>query len=474
VARDGELVAHAQPFSFNVVERLSKVDTTSWPYVSQNGTEQEVLEHLAAHNLNRLDLAEVAWRMKDKAFFGQTIDLLTGRRHYHHDLWSYGIYHDVLLVAREYLKHSPYADRVGAWVDTPLLTVDPVARHAYQHMEYEPLVNPRAHPVGKARTILNHRMREQYQRLMKVLSYKAALDDADALAVAYYLLLQDRVEEGLEWFASVKPDALPTRLQYDYMKAYVSLYEENLEQAASIAKAYAEYPVPRWRNRFVNLANQLKEVSGAGALVADAKDREQTQNQLAATEPALDLKVEARRIELAYQNLDACTLNVYPMDIELLFSRNPFIQQQSAQFSFIRPVMSQAVELPAGSNTVTRDLPKEFRSSNVMVEVVAGGLRKAQAYFANTLSVQMIENYGQVAVRQAETRKPLSRVYVKVYARMKDGSTMFFKDGYTDFRGRFDYVSLNTNELDGVDRFSLLILSDEHGAVIREAAPPKR
>ena len=57
---------------------------------------------------------------------------------------------------------------------------------------------------------------------------------------------------------------------------------------------------------------------------------------------------------------------------------------------------------------------------------------------------------------------------------MNDGSVQFYKDGYTDLRGRFDYTSLNTNELDSVARFALLILSDEHGAVVREADPPKR
>ena len=65
-------------------------------------------------------------------------------------------------------------------------------------------------------------------------------------------------------------------------------------------------------------------------------------------------------------------------------------------------------------------------------------------------------------------------VYVKVYARMNDGEIRFYKDGYTDLRGRFDYTSLNTNELDSVARFALLILSENDGAVVREADPPKR
>ena len=57
---------------------------------------------------------------------------------------------------------------------------------------------------------------------------------------------------------------------------------------------------------------------------------------------------------------------------------------------------------------------------------------------------------------------------------MRDGSVKFYKDGYTDLRGRFDYASLSTNDLDFVDRFSILVMDDEQGALIREVAPPKR
>ena len=50
----------------------------------------------------------------------------------------------------------------------------------------------------------------------------------------------------------------------------------------------------------------------------------------------------------------------------------------------------------------------------------------------------------------------------------------FTKDGDTDLRGRFDYSSLSTSDLDQVERFALLVMSDEHGAVVQEAAVPKR
>ena len=77
-------------------------------------------------------------------------------------------------------------------------------------------------------------------------------------------------------------------------------------------------------------------------------------------------------------------------------------------------------------------------------------------------------------VTQEGNGKPVSKTYVKVYARMKDGAVRFFKDGYTDFRGEFDYVSLNTNELDQVNELSLLVMSDEHGSLVREVSPPQR
>jgi hypothetical protein len=79
-----------------------------------------------------------------------------------------------------------------------------------------------------------------------------------------------------------------------------------------------------------------------------------------------------------------------------------------------------------------------------------------------------------VQVNHQDGGAPLPGVYVKAYARTRGGAVAFYKDGYTDLRGRFDYGSLSTNELDRAERFALLILSPEHGVVIREAAPPAR
>jgi len=109
-----------------------------------------------------------------------------------------------------------------------------------------------------------------------------------------------------------------------------------------------------------------------------------------------------------------------------------------------------------------------------MVEVVGVGKRQAKPYYPNQMTVQTIEAYGQIQVTRAGTRKPLSAVYVKVYARQQGGKVVFFKDGYTDLRGRFDYASVSAGDVRQVERFAILVLSDEAGAVVREAKPPAR
>ena len=113
----------------------------------------------------------------------------------------------------------------------------------------------------------------------------------------------------------------------------------------------------------------------------------------------------------------------------------------------------------------------------------------------------MTENYGRIETRDSTTDKPLPKAYVKVYAKLKNGTVRFFKDGYTDLRGRFDYASLNgpeggappqpapfepapangldyqmlkPAELKEVEKLALLVLSDTNGATTREMNPPRQ
>ncbi len=477
VATGGEVLAFAAPFTFNAVRLLTNIDKQSWDYISQYGTPDDVLGFLKTENVLRVNLDRIAWRMQDKEFFGKVIALLSARHIYNNTLWSYSVKHNDAPAIRQFLQFAnDFVRQCGDWLDSPLLAIDPIERRDYQHLEYWPLVNARVGQLGRKREILNDRFFSQYQRLLKILSYRGKLDGAELISVTYYLLLQDRVSEAFDQYDAIKPAALATKLQYDYLTAYMDFYKADSKAARTIAVKYAEYPIERWQKLFANVVNQADEIDRRehDVKLADKENRTQVQTSEAATAPSFDFTVDAKKVKVNYQNLKQVRVNYYQMDIELLFSRNPFVQGDSKQFANILPNQTALVVLPAKGSTLEFPLPPKLVNGNLLIEIVGDGQTKSQAYYSNALGVQLVENYGQVRVTQAKDSAPLPKAYVKVYSRMKDGAVKFYKDGYTDLRGYFDYTSLSTNEGDFVDKFSILILSDEFGAVVREAKPPKQ
>lgn len=508
VAKNEAIIAAATARQLKVVETPTTVDKQSWDFVSQHGTDEEVLAFLATQNLLQINLERMAFRLHDAGFFTKAIALLDQRHVYHHTLWSYAVKHNDAAALRQFLQHADqFLAECGPALDSPLVAIDPVERRAYQHLDYTPLVNARAHQLGKRRRILNDALYQQYHRLLAILACRPQLDDTDRMAVTYYLLLQDRVDEASNFFVQVNAERLNSKLQHDYFAAYLDLFNSDPAQAKAIVAKYRDFPVDRWKSAFAAIAAQVDDTGAkplaaaigpntvastnvAAALrdtVLAAADKKpstapqlpevnaQTANTtLASTEPSFDFTVEAKQVRLKFQNLKTVRVNYYEMDIEMLFSRNPFVQQFSNEFSFIRPNETVELKLPEGKPGLDFDLPAKFHNSNVLVEITSAGETKTQTYYSHSLNVQTVENYGQVSVTHDKTKKPLSKTYVKVYARLSDGQVKFYKDGYTDVRGRFDYASLNTGELDTVQRFSLLVLSEEHGAVVREVVPPKR
>ena len=473
VAKNEKIIASGKEATFKVVDQLTQFDEASWEYLSQFGTEKEVLDYLAQNNLQRLDLSRIAWRAKENVdFFKQATKVISERHAYNQILWSYGIYHNLVGQAQEFLKHRDgFLRQCGGAIDSELVSLDPVERHWYQHLEYSPVVNARTHQLGRERKILNDRFREQYNAFLKGLSYLPELSSEDRLSVAGYLFLQDRIAEGLSWLESVEPDEVEERLQYDYLVAYAALFEEKLGVARRISNQYAGHPVDRWRAMFGSMAKRLNEVEGAEE---EDETREQKMDRLSASDSYFELTAEGREAKVGYRNLDEVTVNFYEMDLEFLFSSQPFVSGGEGQFSYIKPNASVTMELPGKDGSVKIEMPEAFANKNVLVEVVGDGNTRSVAIYSNALKVQFSERYGRLAVMHEDNGKPVSKTYVKVYARMKDGNVRFFKDGYTDFRGEFDYVSLNTNELDHVDELSLLVMSDEHGSLVREVSPPQR
>jgi hypothetical protein len=483
VARGEALVAAAPPRVLVVADAVDEPDRSSWAHVSQHGTSAEVLAFLAAHDLERLELARIAWRMEDRGFYEAVIAHLDARHVHDRTLWSYALAHRDLPRVNAFLRHEEsFLRECGAALRSSMVEVDPVARGWHEHLEYAPLIHARAHALGGERKILDQALAAQYRRFLDVLACQPALSEEDVLAAAYYLLLQDRVAEGLTVFDRVDEEAVVTRLQYDYMAAVGALYRGQAQAARQVALIHAEHPVDRWRKRFAAVVSVVDEAGGGGAAaarpegqgVADEGAWLAEQAHLAETEQGFDIAVEGGAVVLSYQNLAQVEVRYYLMDIELAFSRAPFVSQATERFALVKPHGVDVVALPAAARQHRFALPPAYARRNVVVEVVAAGMRKAQGHYAHELLVHVAAQYGQVRVYEQAGGGALPRSYVKVYARMRDGEVRFYKDGYTDLRGCFDYASLSTDALDRVERFAMLVVSQEHGAMIREAAPPQQ
>ncbi|MCA8949786.1 MAG: hypothetical protein KDE27_09810 [Planctomycetes bacterium] len=470
-ATKGRLVAAAEARTLRVVTTPSRIDTRSWQHVSQQGTAAEVLDYLDGHNLQRIDLAKIAWRLRDRQFFLTVTERLRQRHVYDDTVWSYAVLHRDPDAAREYLRHAEsLLRRCGAALASTLVVIDPVERGVYQHLELDPLVHARAHRLGSQPVIGNADLARQYLQLLDILGYHRLLSSEDWLDVTYYLLLQDRVEEALAAFGRIAPAELAARIQYDYLSAYVAFFTGDTERARRIAESHRDHPVAHWQKRFGEMLAQLDEAEGKLPATGDP----QSADALAAKAPAIELALEGRTAHIAHRNLDRCEVRYYELDVEFAFSAQPFASTSGTAAAYVQPNLREVHELPADKDGIAFELPGQFRNKNVLVEVRAGGLVRSQTFFANTLDVRFLESYGQVAVSDPRQQRPLPKTYVKVFARLPNGQVRFHKDGYTDLRGRFDYASVSDDPNAGAERYAVLVLDEQLGAVIRDVAPPAR
>ena len=86
------------------------------------------------------------------------------------------------------------------------------------------------------------------------------------------------------------------------------------------------------------------------------------------------------------------------------------------------------------------------------------------------MNVIINENIGELKVLNSDL-KPVIKAYVKCFAKV-GGSNQFYKDGYTDLRGKFNYLALNTDQLKDASMFYIFVSDDDLGSMIKECRPP--
>lgn len=462
VSRGGTIVAAAPATTLDVTAGAAVADTTSWSYVSQHGALADVVGYLERGNLAEIDLERIAWRMKERTAYDAVLRALEQRRVYHPALWGYALLHRDPTRIRAFLRAlGPTLPDAGPVLE--MIGLDAEDTGGYEHLELAPLVNARAHRLGGKRRILNDGLAAQYTRFLELVAHRPVASTEDLLAAASYLLAQDRHTETLAMLARVTPASITEQLQYAYLAAYGACLTGDVARARMLAEPWRTVPVDRWRRTFEALLAMLADEP------VDPQSREQQHAELAAKQPAFDLAVDRDGVLVRAQHVATLELRFFEMDVELLFSRQPFVQSDVSRFSFIEPGHREILEQPLEQRVAW---PAALRGKNVVVEAVGAGQRKAKIQYANDLATTLAHQYGQVRVQH--DGRALASTYVKVYARNQGGAVTFYKDGYTDLRGWFDYATLSTDDLDRVERFAILVCSDAHGSSILEAPPPAR
>lgn len=467
------ILAAAPATRLNVVDEVVTADLKSWEHVSQNGSLEDLLAWMETGNLTQVDLNDLAWRMKDKAQFTTILNRISQRFLFNPVLWSYAVQHLDAVRLREYLEeHGTFSAQCGLNFQSQILTVDSDLRRWYEHVEYSPLINSRSHQVGAKQRILNGSLAAQYNQLLQTLVYRQILTDEDRLAIVYYLLTQERIGEAATWFAQINRDQIAEQMPYDYASAWLALVQMDVAKARELATRYAEYPLPRWQQRFAAISQVVAEAEGAGTQIVDPDSALQRQTAAAANVATIDAEATPEGISLRYRNATTLRLHYHLMDVELLFSRDPFGSQARGGLTLVKPNHVEIIDIPAGETQRVHRLPDHLQRSNVMVEVSAGQQMATTTVYANNLDVQVVDSLGQLQVRTRDSQQVLPATYVKVYGRKANGEVVFLKDGYTDVRGRIDYVTQSTVATAEMEKLSILVSHPQHGSVIRQADMP--
>ena len=480
VAIDDKIVAWAPSRELSVHGEAPAEDEHSWQWISQHAKEDRVFNWLREENLHTFPVDRIAWRMHDKDFYTTCLSILSERQFYSPILWAYSFKHGDVKRMGEYLsQREDFLHRCGLYLESPLVDSEPVKRIGYEHLEFKPLINARAHQLSNRPWIGNKTLAQQYEALLQRLSHQPQLSANDRLEVLYFLLLQDRISDSINWFTRIDGNEVSAPIPYDYAKAWLALAQGKPAEAQHIVDKHSDMQHPLWSQRFLIMRQQLEEIAGATPgdhIEADPQHHRQAQLEAnKRREGMLNMSIHDGKPMLSWKGHEKVELRYYYMDIELLFSRNPFKHSGDhvTQAAIIAPNLSEVLNLPNPNKQLEINIPTEAQQRNLIIEAIAGGQRSTITVLAHNMLVDVRPSFGQLRViNKSQPADKLHTVYVKVYREMKNGRIEFHKNGYTDLRGRFDYASVNDVKSGHIKRFALLVLSDEHGAQIKEVSPP--
>jgi hypothetical protein len=188
-------------------------------------------------------------------------------------------------------------------------------------------------------------------------------------------------------------------------------------------------------------------------------------DRIMAEPPMYDIECLKHKLRIKHNKAakGPVTLEFWIMDLEMLFSVQPFADKQDS-YQYMQPNKVMKQTLTAGTQT-TVDIPSDLRNCNSIIRLTWGDPDKEVVVndYDNEIDVQVATSIGEVRVVSTEDKtagKPVRGAYCKVYSKCTDGTVQFYKDGYTDIRGRFNYRDISNSDQMKATKFALLVTTD--------------
>jgi len=244
------------------------------------------------------------------------------------------------------------------------------------------------------------------------------------------------------------------------MSAFFSLALNDIDRARKIAQNYYnnEDMPPQHREKWEAIVKQCDEANDA-----TCADTIFIPERIA-VEPAMyGVQCLKHKVKISHNAAakGPVKLEFWIMDLEMLFSVQPFAVTMDS-YRFMQPNhIIDRVKLTGGSSTVV-EIPRELHNCNSIIRLTWGveGKEVVVNDYDNEIDVQVSSAIGEVRVVSTEEKtadEPVAGAYCKVYSKNSDGSTQFYKDGYTDIRGRFNFKEISTSDKEKAVRFALLV-----------------
>lgn len=413
--------------------------------------------------------------LKEYDFFKNIVAILKENLYYDKEIWSYSVYHADLEIFKELFCESGTNISLNHTFNEDIV---------FDYLHYTPIIDQRTFGVGKnEEKSRNLELNKSYMALLVYLIRKKELNNTDKIQLSCYLILLEKLELAQKMFSNISySDGEDQSVQYLYLKMYLSLHIDYPSfQAIKSVEVNPSLYYGVWRRRLEAIKKVVSDYEEEQARTqeipkvqqdkisdSDAKTTVQYKGSKKETIKAQFSKESQTSVNLSTNYEGKLTIKYFKIHLELLYSMDPFMTQNKNIFHYIEPTFTENLEIGASSKTkdglyeVTYEIQKSLQDENMIVAFMGSNANAKLNYINSNLSVEIFDSQGVLKVKGLEGRG-LPKAYVKVFAMMKGGGggSKFYKDGFTNLLGVFDYFSLNVDNFDNqIESFAIFVKSE--------------